>query len=144
MKIRVINPMEAVATTGGCTFEVEVGWWTYINQPTKGLGKPFKGERDALYIPILQKNGQPIVQAEIDNFKGRALKLGFTELSPASGMWILSTTGEVQVEHIWICWTESVGEKVRAEMPKLAQEIKQVTNQDCVAWESSGQLHFTA
>lgn len=146
MKIRVTNPKEAAVTTGGCTFEVEVGWWTYTDQPDehKGLGKLFAGERDALYIPTLQKTGEPVAEADIVSFKERAAKLGFTEISGASGMWILSETGEAQVEHIWICWAKSVGEKVRAKMSELAQEIKQATNQDCVAWENSGKLQFTA
>lgn len=146
MKIRVTNPKEAAATTGGCTFEVEVGWWTCSNQPEvhSGLGKLFDGERDALYIPTLQKTGEPVDEADIIRFKERAKELGFTELSAASGMWILSETNEAQVEYIWICWTRKVSDKVRAEMSALAEEIKQVTNQDCVAWENGGQLNFTA
>ncbi len=145
MKIRVSDPKVAAATVGGCTFEPEVGWWTFSTEPAhQALGSQFDGERDALYIPTLQKTGEPVVEADIIRFKELAKSLGFTEVSAASGMWILSETGEAQVEHIWICWALKVAVHVRSGMRNLAEEIKKATNQDCVAWEAGGQLHFTA
>lgn len=144
MKIRVADPKSAAALTGGCTFETEVGWWTYSDQPRPEIGKTLNGERDAIYIPTLQKNGEPVSEADIVRFKSRAKGLGFTELTGAAGVWILSTTGEAQVEHIWIAWVKKISEEVRAIMPKLAEEIKFATNQDCVAWENGGKIQFTA
>lgn len=144
MKIRVADPKTAAALTGGCTFETEVGWWTYSDRPRLEIGKQFDGERDAMYIPTLQKTGEPVSEADIVRFKTRAKELGFTELTGAAGMWILSTTGEAQVEHVWIAWVKKISEEVRAIMPKLAEEIKNATNQDCVAWENGGKIEFTA
>ncbi len=145
MKIRVRDPKEAAAITGGCTFEPAIGWWTYTDQPEEHgrLGRLFEGERDALYIPTLQKNGQPVAEEAIARFKVRAKELGFGEISGASGMWILSDTGEAQVEYIWICWASQVSDETRSQMAALAEEIKAATNQDCVAWENGGQLFFT-
>jgi len=144
MKIRVADPKTAATLTGGCTFETEVGWWTYADQLQPEIGKSFDGERDALYIPTLQKNGEPVSEADIVHFKARARELGFTELTGAAGMWILSETGEAQVEHVWIAWAKKISKEVRAIMPALAEEIKNVTNQDSVAWENGGELNFTA
>lgn len=146
MKIRVSDPKEAAGMTGGCTLEVSIGWWTYV--PDGELspmsdGKVFEDHRDALYIPTLQKDGNPVSEEAIAELKAKARELGFSETSSASGMWILSETGEAQVEFIWILWSNTVSGEVRSQLPDLAENIKQYTNQDCVAYEVDGSLQFT-
>jgi hypothetical protein len=141
VKYRVSNPIPAAAITGGCTFEPEIGWWTCSTQPIEG--KNFEGNRDALYIPTLQKTGSRVSESAIENLKKQAQELGFNNLACARGMWILSTTGEPQIEVIWIAWTKSVTANVREQLPTLASHIKTICNQDAVAWEQNGELCFT-
>lgn len=145
MKTRVSSPIAAAATTGGCTFEPEIGWWTYTPDGMVHVeGKRFMGMRDALYIPTLQKTGHRVAESEIESLKTTARELGFANLSCARGMWVLSETGEPQVEVIWIAWGDTVAENVREQLPVLANHIKSACNQDCVAWEQGGELHFTS
>jgi hypothetical protein len=141
MKYRVASPIEAASATGGCTFEPEIGWWTFSTKPVEG--KKLEGIRDALYIPTLQKTGSRVSESAIENLKKTARELGFNNLACARGMWILSETGQPQVEVIWIAWTESVCGQVREQLPALANQIKETCNQDCVAWEQEGDLKFT-
>ena len=141
MKFRVSNPVVAAAKTGGCTFEPEIGWWTCSTEPVEG--KKFEGVRDALYIPTLQKTGSRVSEATIEQIKKQAREMGFEHLSCARGMWVLSETGEPQVEVIWIAWAKQVSEAVRQQLAALANYIKQACNQDCVAWEQAGELNFT-
>jgi hypothetical protein len=143
MKTRVNDPLVAAATTGGCSFEPAIGWWTYTTDPAqaKELGHQFEDGRDALYIPTIQKNGVPVDTEVIEKIKARARQLGLNNFACARGMWILSTTGEAQVEVIWIAWATSC--ELRDLLPALAKEIRSATNQDCVAWEEGGTLKFT-
>lgn len=146
MKIRVADPKKAAGMTGGCTLEVEIGWWTYADEAddsAKELGVVFEDNRYAFYLPTLQKNGEPVSEEAINELKAKANELGFNKISSASGMWIFSETGEAQVEFIWIMWTKEITDEVKQQIPDLAQEIKVLTNQDCVAWENAGSLHFT-
>ncbi len=148
MKIRVFDPMRAADMMGGCTIEPHIGWWTYapdekVHEAAE-LGVVFDDRRCALYIPTLQKNGEPVPEEAIETLKAKAKELGFVNVSPASGMWILSETGEAQIEYIWIMWTESVSEEVRAQLPELAKWICQYTNQDCVAYELDGHMMFVS
>jgi hypothetical protein len=144
MKTRVVSPLDAAVKTGGCTFEPEIGWWTYTPESTGSVeGKKFAGVRDALYIPTLQKAGHRVAESEIESLKATARSLGFTNLACARGMWILSETGEPQVEVIWIAWANRVAETVREQLAALANHIKVACNQDCVAWEQAGDLKFT-
>lgn len=145
MKIRVSDPKLAASMTGGCTLEVNIGWWTYVpddeSRPVSD-GKVFEDNRDALYIPTLQKDGNPVSEEAIAKLKANAQELGFTETSSASGMWILSETSEAQVEFIWILWSSKISEEIRQQLPELAKKIKINTNQDCVAYEVGGKLNF--
>jgi len=79
---------------------------------------------------------------QIRELKTHAKSLGFLNETPASGMWVLSETGEVQIEYIWILWTERVSKEVRQKLPALAEQIKNLTNQDSVAYELGGVLNF--
>jgi len=125
--------------------ESEIGWWTFSTDPIKSIGDKLAkkiGTRDALYIPTLQKNGLPVDAEQIRELKTHAKSLGFLNETPASGMWVLSETGEVQIEYIWILWTERVSKEVRQKLPALAEQIKNLTNQDSVAYELGGVLNF--
>ena len=128
MKYRVASPIEAASETGGCTFEPEIGWWTFSTNPVEG--KKLEGIRDALYIPTLQKSGSRVSESAIENLKKTARELGFNNLACARGMWVLSRT-------------KSVNGQVREQLPALANQIKETCNQDCVAWEQVGELKFT-
>jgi hypothetical protein len=140
-KIRVNNPFLAVGKTGGCTFEPHLGWWTQISSEDQlSLGTPFDGSRDAIYIPTLQKTGPAVSKKVVENLKAKARELGLTEVTQASGMWVLSHNGQVQAETIWIFYSrESVN---REALSKLAEQIKEEANQDSVAFEDSGTLNF--
>lgn len=145
MKYQANTPEGAALATGGCTMEPELGWWTYSIEPMTGVGDELAekiGVRDALYIPTLQKNGLPVDPEQIRKLKNHAKSLGFSNETPASGMWVLSETGEVQIEYIWILWTEKIGDEVRKDLGQLAEEIKELTNQDSVAYELGGKLNF--
>ena len=145
MKYGAISPLNAALKAGGCTMEAEIGWWTFSPKPITGIGDELAkkvGVRDALYIPTLQKNGLPVDTEQIRKLKTQAKGLGFNNETAASGMWVLSETGEVQIEYIWILWTEKVSKEVRQQLPSLAGEIKNLTNQDSVAYELGGKLNF--
>jgi len=145
MKYSVYAPLEAALRAGGCTLEPEVGWWTYSAEEIPEIGEIFEGnegKRDALYIPTLQKTGEPVATEHVQRLRKQAKSLGFSNETPASGMWILSETGEVQIEYIWILWGKGIASKVRKNLAGLAEEIKTTTNQDAVAYELNGQLNF--
>jgi hypothetical protein len=142
MKYKANDPLAAALKAGGCTLEPESGWWTYSADHLQGIGKKIKGVRDALYIPTLQKNGMPVATEHIESLKAHAKSLGFENETAASGMWVLSETGEVQIEYIWILWTEKIGAKIRKNLGNLAEKIKNLTNQDSVAYELGGKLNF--
>ena len=59
-------------------------------------------------------------------------------------MWVLSQTGQVQTECVWVAWSASVSAEVREQLPALAEQIKEQTNQDCVCFEVAGELRFTS
>ena len=144
MKTKVFDPFVAVRETGGCTFEPHLGWWTQCESASQAeeLGRPFAGKWDAIYIPTLQKDGRPVSSETIEGLKEEARALGLDKTSRASGMWVLSETGEVQAETIWVLFAEhSVN---RAQLKNLAVKIEHVANQDCVAREEDGELQFTA
>ena len=145
MKYGANSPLDAALQAGGCTMEPEIGWWTFSPEPISGIGDELAkkvGVRDALYIPTLQKNGLPVDTEQIRKLKTHAKALGFSNETAASGMWVLSETGEVQIEYIWILWMEKVSKEVRQQLPSLAGEIKNLTNQDSVAYELGGELNF--
>lgn len=142
MKTLTFDPFIAVRKTGGCTFEPDIGWWTQCESASQAeeLGRPFVGKRDAIYIPTLQKDGHPVSSKTVESLKEEARALGLTKISRASGMWILSKTGEVQVETIWILFAEQPVDRIK--LKNLAVKIERVANQDCVAREEDGKLHF--
>ena len=52
-------PHEVARLSGGVTFEPETGWWTQSDDSkVHQLGEAFADERDAAYIPTLQKTRQ--------------------------------------------------------------------------------------
>jgi len=142
MKYLAKAPLEAALRAGGCTLEPEIGWWTYSTEELSEIGEKFKGGRDALYIPTLQKTGEPVATEHVQRLREHAKSLGFSNETPASGMWVLSETGEVQIEYIWILWGIGIASKVRKNLASLAEEIKILTNQDAVAYELGGRLNF--
>lgn len=144
MKTRVFDPFSAVRESGGCTFEPEIGWWTQVqsSNTAEKLGVPFAGQRDAIYIPTIQKSGEPVAEATVLALKERAQNIGMTNIIRATGMWVLSTTGEVQSETIWIAYGNQATSQEN--LAKLASDIQSEANQDCVAFEQSGVLNFTA
>lgn len=142
MKYLVSAPLEAALKAGGCTLEPELGWWTYTSDPMPDLGEEKEDVRDALYIPTLQKTGVPVDTEHVRQLRDHARELGFSNETPASGMWVLSETGEVQIEYVWIIWVRRAADEVRATLQQLASEIKVLTNQDSVAYEVAGELNF--
>ena len=142
MKTKVFDPFQAVRLSGGCTFEPGLGWWTQVESAELAaqLGRPFKGVRDALYIPTLQKCGAPVPEETIVLLKAEAAAAGLSSLSRATGMWILSETGEVQSETIWIAAGTCGNPEMLAD---LAGTVKALAAQDCAAWEVGGRLQFT-
>ncbi|MSU56209.1 MAG: hypothetical protein EXS51_02790 [Candidatus Taylorbacteria bacterium] len=135
-------PHEVAKISGGVTFEPEIGWWTQSEDlSVHQSGVAFEDERDAAYIPTLQKTGTPVSKEVVTEAKRRAVELGLDHITCASGMWILSETGEPQVETIWIAHGRLSD---RSGLKKLASYIRQEANQDCVAWEEGGKLNFAA
>ena len=135
-------PHEIAKISGGVTFEPETGWWTQSDDcKVHQSGIAFEDDRDAAYIPTLQKSGVPVPSEVVAEAKRRATELGLDRITCASGMWILSETGEPQVETIWIAYGRLSD---RTGLKKLASYIRQEANQDCVAWEEGGKLQFTA
>jgi len=143
VKVQVTDPFTAVRETGGCTFETELGWWTQVDSESqaRALGMPMPSDRDAMYIPTLQKDGVPVPHKVVEDLKSRARKLGLTTEVCAAGMWVLSTTGEVQAETIWIFAGEVADHSA---FRTLANDVQTEANQDCVAFETRGTLNFTA
>ena len=142
MKTRVFDPFAAVRESGGCTYEPGIGWWTYVSSTVQAnkLGVPFASARNAIYIPTLQKSGEPVSEETITALKRRARLLGLTHITRATGMWVLSETGEIQSETIWIAYGDHViSERALA---NFAAYICVVANQDCVAREVAGELQF--
>ena len=144
MKTKVFDPFAAVRESGGCTFEPELGWWTQVpsSETAERLGMPFVGQRDAIYIPTLQKSGEPVSEETVANLKGRATQLGLTNITRAAGMWVLSITNEVQSETIWIAYGDQASSD--EDLASLAADIQRDANQDCVAFERRGELNFTS
>ena len=135
-------PHEVARLSGGVTFEPETGWWTQSdNSEVHQLGEAFADNRDAAYIPTLQKTGTPVSKEVVVEAKRRAIELGLDRITCASGLWILSETGEPQAETIWIAYGHLSD---RSGLKSLASYIRQEANQDCVAWEEGGKLQFTA
>lgn len=135
----------AVAAMGGATFEPGIGWWSQASEKNhQKYGNPFRSVRDAIYIPTLQKNGQPVAEEVVHSLKTQASALGLTSITQAAGMWVLSETGEVQAETVWICYSQNpVAAEKRQALKALASTIKVLANQDDVAWEEMGRLNFT-
>lgn len=146
MKTRTHDPFVAVRETGGCTFEPAIGWWTQceIADQATALGTSFTGVRDAIYIPTLQKDGRPVSRELIEQLKREAETLGLKNITRASGMWVLSHTGEVQSETVWIFSTSTTDGVNSQKLAQLAIKIEREAFQDCVAREESGELRFTA
>ena len=147
MKIRPNNPFVAVKSTGGSTFEPASGWWTQAGDESQlHLGNAFASQRDALYIPTIQKSGAPVDEGTVQHLKQRARELGLDGLTQAAGIWVLSTTGEIQAETIWIAYSgngAAARSVDREKLAELAAAVKNSANQDSVAWEESGELKFT-
>jgi hypothetical protein len=159
VKTRVFDPVSAAMQTGGCTYEPYgcgengiVGWWTYTHDTAVAseIGYAFDGERDAMYLPTLQKDGHPVNREVVEQLKDRARQLGLTEVSQASGMWVLGNDddipqelrGTIQSETIWIFWCH---EKVnRAALAQLAHDVRELCLQDAVAREEAGELLFVS
>lgn len=142
MKIRPANPFVAVKATGGSTFEPALGWWTQAgNDEHLQFGSAFPSRRDALYIPTIQKSGQPVDEGIIQYLKQRARELGLDRLTQAAGIWVLSITGEIQAETVWIAYGDHAVD--REKLAELAAAVKNAANQDAVAWEEDGELRFT-
>lgn len=146
MKVALNAPFEAVKVMGGATFEPGTGWWSQASEKShQQFGTPFRSERDAIYIPTLQKNGHPVAEEVVNSLKTQASALGLISLTQAAGMWVLSNTGEVQTETIWIAYSSSpIAASKRPALKALAETTKILANQDEVAREESGQLFFTA
>ncbi len=147
MKLRPSNPFTAVRETGGATFEPALGWWTQAGSREHiALGSAFASHRDALYIPTLQKTGEPVDFGIVQYLKGRARDLGLDRITQAAGIWVLSETGEVQAETVWIAYASNSKASRAVDHEKLAEMatvVKNAANQDAVAWEEDGELKFT-
>lgn len=147
MKLHPRNPFSAVAETGGATFEPSLGWWSQAGDESHlRHGSAFVSHRDALYIPTIQKSGEPVDAGIVDYLKGRAHELGLDRLTQAAGIWVLSKTGEVQAETVWIAYAgngETAPSVCREKLAELAVVVKNAANQDAVAWEEDGELKFT-
>ena len=131
---------------GGATFEPGLGWWSQASKVNhQQFGSPFRSGRDAIYIPTLQKNGQPVAEEVVHSLKTQASALGLTSLTQAAGMWVLSETAEVQTETIWIAFSsDPISAEKRPALRALAETTKILANQDEVAREENGRLFFTA
>lgn len=146
MKIALNAPFMAVKAMGGATFEPGTGWWSQASEKShQQFGTPFRSERDAIYIPTLQKNGHPVAEEVVVSLKTQASALGLTSITQAAGMWVLSDTGEVQTETIWIAYSANpIVASKRPALRALAEATKILANQDEVAREENGRLFFTA
>jgi hypothetical protein len=146
MKISLSDPFMAVFAMGGATFEPGTGWWSQASDKNhQKFGNPFTSERDAIYIPTLQKTGHPVEEIVVNSLKIQAAALGLTSITQAAGMWVLSETNEVQTETIWIVYSATpIAEDKRPALKALAETTKILANQDEVAREEAGRLFFTA
>lgn len=146
MKVALNAPFDAVKVMGGATFEPGTGWWSQASEKShQQFGNPFRSERDAIYIPTLQKTGQPVDETVVSSLKIQAAALGLTSITQAAGMWVLSDTGEVQTETIWIAYSATpIAASKRPALRALAETTKILANQDEVAREEAGRLFFTA
>lgn len=70
----------------------------------------------------------------------KAAEAGFRRWIRARGLWLLSGSGEIQMEEIWIGCAEQLCESIREQLPTLAMFVKNIANQDAVAWETRGEL----
>jgi hypothetical protein len=120
-----------------------MGWWTQAEsrEEAEKIGSPFSKTRDAIYIPTMRKNGEPIEKGTVEKYKDFAVSLGLDQTTRATGIWILSETGEPQVETIWIAYGDSI-EGHGALLSKVATQLKDDADQDSVAYELSGLLNF--
>jgi|GEM_PF-2465724 len=144
MKVKVDDPFEATAKYGGCTGEYPIAWWSSTNsgiESNNGQGQPFEDLRNALYIPTLQKDGQPVPKEVIDGFIADAKNLGLNCVNIAMGMWELTGSGRVQIEKIWIASDLALSADKDA-IRCLAINIKSRVNQDGVTYEIGGTLYF--
>jgi hypothetical protein len=103
------DPIAAARAFGGVTFEipsrdallgdcedVRVGWWTYAAGSRAAVTAD---ARFAVFIPTIQKDGNPVPRETIQALKREAVELGLTGLSQASGVWILGSDESIP-EHL--------------------------------------------
>ena len=146
MKAKVHDPMIAAKETGGVTFEPATSWWTQCasTEQAERLGTPFADSRDAIYIPTVQKNGEAVSRETVSELKAAARRLGLIEITRAAGAWVLTSTGEIQTETVWIASAPHGASAITPRLAGLASHIRTAANQDCVAYEVAGELRFTA
>ncbi len=140
MKVKLFDPFAALSVAGGATFEPHLGFWSQVDSLDGIEGEVFEDTRDAIYIPTVQKTGSPVPESVVQWMKSQAQELGLCDIHRAAGMWILSDTGEVQSETIWIAEGQC---SLKEQLPIFAVQIRNLANQDCVAWEQNGELFFT-
>jgi len=58
----------------------------------------------------------------------------------ARGLWVLSGSRKIQIEKIWIGCAKTPNTSPPLELVRL---VKDVANQDAVAWEENGTLRVT-
>lgn len=141
MKYLVTNPAKAVSLTGGCTFEKNIGWWTYSAEIIRHFSEVVGSRRDAIYLPTLTKSGEQVSSQSIQVMKNLAESLGFNNFVEGRGLWI-SDAKEIQSEKVWIAWSGAVSRKKKKLVPAVAKLIKLIANQYCVAWEDQGRLRL--
>ncbi|MFC1787728.1 hypothetical protein ACFLZY_00715 [Patescibacteria group bacterium] len=77
----------------------------------------------------------------VDELKTRAIKTGLHNWVHARGLWLLES-GVVQIESVLIGWADRLNHEQRRQLPKLAELVKHLANQEAVAWEVEGVLNF--
>jgi hypothetical protein len=144
VKCVLSDPLAQVGRVGGATF-VDGRWYSFTRdaRTAEAFGNIIEESGDAVFIPTLQKDGAPVPPAIIEDLKMEAkTRLGLTEIRSGLGIWILSETGEPQLEYVWIASSETSQRSDPTALRAFAQRVQVLTNQDSVAIEVGGQLEF--
>jgi hypothetical protein len=120
--------------------EVGLGIWLYTADPVLlAQGRVISIIRDAIHLPSVEQNGQPIASALQAEFIRRAQALGLSQLSQATGYWTLAATGELQTEAVIIAHSPTPVDQ--SNLLELTEFIRHEGRQEAVAWEQRGVVH---
>ncbi len=120
--------------------EVGLGIWLYTADPALlAQGRVISVVREAIHLPSVAQNGQPIAPALQAEFIRRAQAIGLRQLSQATGYWTLAATGELQTEAVIIAHSPTPVDP--NDLLELAEFIRHEGQQEAIAWEQRGVVY---